>query len=148
VDNPGNRFYLSQLLPVPPVEEIVDNPRFLVDKLWISAELSTASTYPQFYPQSYPQVLPLLSTGLSTGKYAWYSCGPHRTRNLSTKNGTYPQVLWITRAICGQFGVGYPQANLELVDRVWTKGRRRSRYLLQGSCPGGRGFSACSSRGS
>jgi len=77
VDNPENLFYLSGVLPVSPVEEIVDNPRFLVDKLWISAELSTASTYPQFYPQTYPQVLPLLSTGLSTDKYAWYSYKPH-----------------------------------------------------------------------
>jgi hypothetical protein len=73
VDNPQNPFYLSPLLPVAPVEEIVDNPRFPVDKLWISAELSTGQSYPHFYPQTYPQVLPLLSTGLSTSKYDWYS---------------------------------------------------------------------------
>jgi hypothetical protein len=70
VDNPENPFYLSGIPPSAPVEEIVDNLRFPVDKLWISAELSTASTYPHFYPQTYPQLLPLLSTGLSTGKYA------------------------------------------------------------------------------
>ncbi len=77
MDNPGNPLYLSGVLPAPPVEEIVDNPRFLVDKLWISAELSTACGYPHFYPQTYPQVLTLLSTGLSTGKYALYACEPH-----------------------------------------------------------------------
>jgi hypothetical protein len=70
VDNPENPSYLCGVPSAAPVEEIVDNPPFLVDKLWISAELSTAQTYPHFYPQSYPQLLPLLSTGLSTGKYA------------------------------------------------------------------------------
>ena len=105
MDNPENPFYLSGVLPVPPVEEIVDNPRFLVDKLWISAELSTTSTYPQFYPQTYPQVLPLLSTGLSTIYMAIYSfnnlkCGLaqiliHMLGQLSTVSVDNCLKLWI-----------------------------------------------------
>jgi hypothetical protein len=59
--------YLSGIVVLQPVDKNVDNPRFLVDGLWISAELSTGWSCPQFYPQVYPQILPLLSTGLSTG---------------------------------------------------------------------------------
>ena len=147
MDNPENPFYLCGVRPAPPVEEIVDNPHFLVDKLWISTELSTAPTYPHFCPQTYPQVLPLLSTDLSTGKYAWYSYEPHGVRDLSTEMEGYPQNLWISLGTCGQFEWSYPQANPEAVDRVWTKGRWRDGEMLQGCCPRGEGFSACSSRG-
>jgi hypothetical protein len=33
--------YLSRIVILAPVDKNVDNPRFLVDELWISAELST-----------------------------------------------------------------------------------------------------------
>jgi hypothetical protein len=48
------------------VDGNVDNSRFPVEEMWITHELSTASSCPQNYPQTYPQILPLLSTGLST----------------------------------------------------------------------------------
>jgi hypothetical protein len=43
-----------------------------VEEMWITHELSTASSCPQNYPQTYPQILPLLSTGLSTTHIAMW----------------------------------------------------------------------------
>jgi hypothetical protein len=41
MDNPENPPYLSRILVLTPVDKNVGNPRFLVDKMWISSELST-----------------------------------------------------------------------------------------------------------
>jgi hypothetical protein len=41
VYNSKNPPYLSRIVTLVPVDKNVDNPRFPVDRLWISAELST-----------------------------------------------------------------------------------------------------------
>jgi hypothetical protein len=74
VYNSENSPYLSRIAAMAPVDKNVDNPRFPVDELWISGELSTGWSCPQFYPQVYPQIIPLLSTGLSTGIYSIKCC--------------------------------------------------------------------------
>ena len=83
MDNPKNTPYLSRILALALVDKNVDNPRFLVDKLWISAELSTGRSYPQFYPQVYPQVV-LVSVGTYGLLFLFGAIFIHRVRELST----------------------------------------------------------------
>jgi hypothetical protein len=81
-----------------PVDKIVDNPSFPVDKLWISGELSTGWSYPQFYPQVYPQILPLLSTGLSTG-LSPLKC--YKLPEFLVSRHSYPQLGGVIHRNCG-----------------------------------------------
>jgi hypothetical protein len=80
------------------VDKNVDNPRFLVDELWISAELSTGQSFPQFYPQLYPQILPLLSTGLSTGASALKR---YKLPAFLFNRCFYPQFGRVIHSFCG-----------------------------------------------
>jgi hypothetical protein len=99
VDNPKNPPYLSRILSLAPVDKNVDNPRFPVDRLWISGELSTGWSYPQFYPQVYPQFLPLLSTGLSTGRPR---VGRHIRPTFPLRGRLYPQATGVIHRNCGK----------------------------------------------
>jgi hypothetical protein len=80
------------------VDKNVDNPRFPVDELWISGELSTGWSCPQFYPQVYPQILPLLSTGLSTGISRIKCCN---LPEFLCYSRFYPQVGRVIHRNCG-----------------------------------------------
>ena len=66
MENYPNSLYLSRKFTPKPVDKIVDKRSLLVEKMWITPELSTAISYPHNYLQAYPQIVPLLSTALST----------------------------------------------------------------------------------
>ena len=95
MDNPPDFPYLSQKPATWPVDRIVDKSRYPVDRLWISDELSTTSSYPQFFPQVYPQIRPLLSTGLSTTPPPLGHRLFHNARELSTDSVDNSANLWI-----------------------------------------------------
>ena len=91
MDNQQNLPYLGQISILAPVDETVDNSRELVDEMWITRELSTASSSPQNYPQVYPQISPLLSTSLSTGSM--------RETPRETKASFFPNVSVLQTAL-------------------------------------------------
>ena len=95
MDNPPDLPYLSQKPATRPVDKIVDKSRSPVDRLWISDELSTAPSYPQFFPQVYPQIRPLFSTGLSTASAPRNHRLFHRFAELSTESVDNSANLWI-----------------------------------------------------
>jgi hypothetical protein len=98
VYNSKKSLYLSRIAAIQPVDKNVDNPGFPVDGLWISAELSTGQSCPQFYPQVYPQILPLLSTGLSTGIP---TIKRYNLPELLFRRRFYPQFGKVIHNFCG-----------------------------------------------
>jgi hypothetical protein len=143
VYNSKKSLYLSRIAAIQPVDKNVDNPGFPVDGLWISAELSTGQSCPQFYPQVYPQILPLLSTGLSTGtptikcynlpELLFIAVFIHSLEKLSTISVDKWTTLW---KVSGDLSTGRPRP----VDSLWIEYAFNAYFVLQYPVPGGGGF--------
>jgi hypothetical protein len=103
------------------VDKIVDKSRVLVDKMWISHDLSTGWSFPQIFPQVYPQILPLLSTTLSTASHPQRTSDQevvHDMNELSTASVDKFADLWIVFTLVVHNG---SPACGRIVDRIRLK---------------------------
>ena len=129
--NSKKSLYLSRIGAIRPVDKNVDNPGFPVDGLWISAELSTGQSCPQFYPQVYPQIS-LHSKVANCLNSSFTAVLIHSSEELSTETVDNWARLW---KVSGDLstGRGLP------VDRLWTEYTFNAYFVLQSPVPGGGG---------
>ena len=131
MDNSENTLYLSQMVVLAPVDKNVDNPRFPVDELWITRELSTGWSYPQFYPQVYPQAS-LHSNATNCLNYLFSADFIHSLGDLSTEPVDKWSRLW---KLSGELSTGRRCP----VDKVWIEYTFNAYFVLQSPYPGGGG---------
>jgi hypothetical protein len=142
VYNSKKTLYLSRIVAIQPVDKNVDNPGFPVDELWISVELSTGLSCPQFYPQVYPQITPLLSTihpqvfidaNVTTClNSSFFAVFIHSLEELSTTSVDKWTWLW-------KISDDLSTRRRLPVDRLWTEYAFDAYFVLQSPIPRGGG---------